>query len=85
MPDQVDAYIQTDGGGKLSHFHAFKKTANHHGYDVTTTAADPYHQNNIIEHTHQTLKEHIQCMFYAARLGVEYWVDTLCHATWLYN
>ena len=23
MPNQVDAYIQTDGGGKLAHSHAF--------------------------------------------------------------
>ena len=85
MPDQVDAYIQTDGGGELSHSHAFRTTVDHHGYDVTTTAADAPHQNGIVEQPHRTLKERIRCMLYAARLGVEYWADALQQATWLYN
>ena len=66
MPDQVDTYIQTDDGGELSYSHAFQKTAGHHGYDVTTTAADASHQNDIVECPHQTLKEHISCILYAS-------------------
>ena len=85
MPDQMDAYIQTDGGGELSHSHGFRKTVDHHGYNVTTTAADASHQNGIVEHPYRILKERIQCMLYAARLGVEYWADVFRHATWLYN
>ena len=75
MPDQVDAYIQTDGGGELSHSHGFRKTVDHHGYNVTTTAADASHQNGIVERPHRTLKD--QCTLYAARLGFEYWADAL--------
>ena len=52
MPDQLDAYIQTNGGGKLAHSHAFRKTVKHHGYDTTTTAADASHQNGIVEQPH---------------------------------
>ena len=81
----MDAYIQTDGGGELSHSHGFQKTVDHHGYDVTNTAADASHQNGIVERPHRTLKERIRCMLYAARLGVDYWADALQHATWLYN
>jgi hypothetical protein len=27
----------------------------------------------------------MRCMMYSARLGTEFWVDALLHATWLYN
>ena len=57
-----------------------------YGYDITSTAADASHQNGIVERPHRTLKERIiRCMLYAAHLGTEFWVDTLLHATWLYN
>ena len=52
MPDQVDAYIQTDGGGELAHSHAFLQTVEHHGYDTTTMAADASFQNGIVERPH---------------------------------
>ena len=85
MPDHVDAYIQTDGGGELAHSHAFRKTVKHHGYDTTTTAAGASHQNGIVERPHRTLKERMRCLLYAAQLGVEFWADALKHLTWLYN
>ena len=85
MPDHVDAYIQTDGGGEFAASHAFRTTCGGHGYDVTSTAADASHQNGIVERPHRTLKDRIRCMLYAARLGTEFWSDALLHATWLYN
>ena len=39
----------------------------------------------MAEQPHCTIKEKIRCMLYAARLGTEFWVDALLHATWLYN
>ena len=59
MPDQADAYITTDGGDELSHSHDFCCTANTHGYDVTTTAADASFQNGMVKCLHCTLKERI--------------------------
>ena len=52
---------------------------------MNTTAADYSSSNGIIERPHQTLKERMRCMLYSARLGTEFWVDALTHATWLYN
>ena len=46
MPDHVDAYIQTDGGGEFAASHAFRTTCGGHGYDVTSTAPDASHQND---------------------------------------
>ena len=85
MSNQVDAYIQTNGGDKPSHSYAFWETANDNGYDVTTTTANAFHQNGIVEHPHWTLKERIWYILYAARLGVTYWTNDLQHATWLCN
>ena len=56
-----------------------------YGYDLTSTGPDASHQNGIVKRPHQTLKERICCMLYAARPGVEFWADALIHATWLYN
>ena len=39
----------------------------------------------MAERPHRTIKEKIRCMLYSARLGTEFWVDALLHATWLYN
>ena len=59
MSNQVDAYITTDGGGELSKNHGFCRTANKHGYDVTSTATDASFQNGMVKHPHRTLKERI--------------------------
>ena len=75
----------TDGGGEFSNSKEFRTTVEKYGYDITSTAPDGSHQNGIAERPHRTLKERIPCMLYAARLGTEFWVDTLLHATWLYN
>ena len=85
MPDHVDAYIMTDGGGELSKNHGFCSTADKNGYDVTSTATDASFQNGMVERPHQTLKERMRCMLYAARLRTEFWSDAIIHATWLYN
>ena len=81
MPDHVDAYIQSNGGGEFVSSHAFRHMVSGLGYDLTSTAPDASHQNGIVERPHQTLKERICCMLYAARLGIEFWVDVLIHAT----
>ena len=52
MPDQVDAYIMTDGGGELAKSHGFRKTANTNGYDVTSTATDASFQNGMVKCLH---------------------------------
>jgi len=65
LPEEVEAFIMTDGGGEFD-TDKFRKTAESHGYDVTTTAADASHQNGIIERPHQTLKERIRCMLYVS-------------------
>lgn len=57
MPNQVDAYIQTDDSRKLASSHAFWRMDSGHGYDITSTAPDASHQNGIVERPHQTLKE----------------------------
>ena len=85
LPDQVNATITTDGGGELSASHDVLRTANSHGYEVRTTATDASSQNGIVERPHRTLKEKMRCMLYSARLGTEFWVDAISHATWLYN
>ena len=81
----IDAFIMTDGGGQFANCKGFQNMVGNHGYDVTTTAADGSHENGIVQRPHQTLKERIRCMMYSARLGTEFWADTLLHATWLYN
>ena len=83
MPNHVDAYIQTNGGGKFPSSHAFWCMVTGHNYDITSTAPDASHQNGIVERPHQSLKEGTWLMLYAARLGVEFWADALLHATWL--
>ena len=85
MPDQVDAYIQTNGGGKFASSHAFRRMAHDHGYNITSTTPNASHQNGLVEKPHWTLKEQIWCMLYKVRLGVEFWSDVFLHATWLYN
>jgi hypothetical protein len=55
------------------------------GYEVNSAATDSLSQNGIIEQPHLTLNEKMRCMMYSARLGTEFWVDALLHATWLYN
>ena len=81
MSDHVNAFIQTDGGGEFVTSHAFRRTCDGHGYDVTTTAPDTSHQNGIVERPHRTLKDRIRCILYAARRGTEFWSDALLHAT----
>ena len=85
MPDQVDAYITTDGGGELSKNNDFCRTANKYGYDVTSIATDASFQNGMVECRHRMLKERMRGMLYAARLGTEFLSNALIHATWLYN
>jgi hypothetical protein len=85
LPDQVEATITTDGGGELSKSHELKRVCNSHGYEVNSTAADSSSQNGMVERPHRTLKERMRCMMHSARLGTEFWVDALLHATWLYN
>ena len=85
LPDQVDAYITTNGGGELSKNHDFCHTANKNGYDVTSTATDASFQNGMVERPYQILKERMRCMLYAARLGTEFWFNAIIHVTWLYN
>ena len=48
MPDPLDAYVMTTGGGKLSKSNALYNTLESHGYDATLTAADASHQNEIV-------------------------------------
>ena len=85
MPDHVDAYIQTDGGGEFASSHAFRRVVSNHGYDLISTGPDASHQNGIVKQPHCTLKERICCMLYAAHLGIEFLADALIHAIWLYN
>jgi hypothetical protein len=85
LPDHVEATITTDDGGELSKSHDLKRVCNSHGYEVNSTAVDSSSQNGIVERPHRTLMEGMRCMMYSARLGTEFWVDALLHATWLYN
>ena len=85
LSDQVNATIITDGSGELTALHNVRRTANIHGYEVRTTASDESSQNGIVEQPHRTLKEKMRCILYSARLGTEFWADTMMHATWLYN
>ena len=36
-------------------------------------------QNGMVEQPHCMIKEKMQFMLYAARLGTEFWVDALLH------
>ena len=83
--NQVNATITTEGGGELSASHDVRQTARSHGYEVRTTASDASSQNGIVERPHQMLEQKMWCMLYSSRLGTEFWVDTIMHATWLYN
>ena len=74
----------TNGGGELTD-DKFRKLVDKHGYTAIMSAPDGSHQNGVVERPHRTLKERIRCMLYSARLGTEFWADTLMHATWLYN
>ena len=79
----IDEFIMIDGRGEFANSKQFRNMVGNHGYDVTTTAADTSHENGIVERPRQTLKERIRCMLHSARLGTEFWADTLLHATWL--
>ena len=85
LPDQVSATITTNSGGELLGSFNILRVANSHGYEINTTAVDASLQNRIVERPQCTLKEQMRCMLYSARLGTKFWVDTIMHATWLYN
>ena len=59
LPDQVNATITIDGGGKLSGSFDVRRVANSHGYEMNATAADALSQNGFVERPHWTLKERI--------------------------
>lgn len=52
---------------------------------MLTIAADLSSSNRIVEQPHKMLKVQMRCMIYFPRLGIEFWVDAITHATWLNN
>ena len=80
----VPLSIRTDNDGEFV-TEELRKTADKHGYIMETTSPDKSSQNGLAERPHRTLKERVRCILYTAGLGVEFWPDTLIHATWLYN
>ena len=81
----VECIIQTDGGNEFT-AHKFNKTINKHGYFQQITAPNSSLQNGMAEQPLCIIiKKRKRCMLYAVRLGTEFWVDALLHATWLYN
>ena len=53
------------------------------GYDKGTQNLSS--QSGMAEQPHYTIKEKMQFMLYATRLGTKFWVFALLHAIWFYN
>jgi hypothetical protein len=85
LTDGTQRYIRTDQGGELAKSAAFRNIVATHGYVVESTGPDASSQNGRGERPHRTLANMVRCMLYGADLGVEFWVDAIVYATYLYN